>query len=487
MTRLPETLRRGALALAIAGLAACSAVGPDYRVPDEAAIKRPAAGAAFDLAGNARVAEQALPADWWKLYDDPLLDQLVTEALARNADVRLAYHNLRRAYEGYQMAHHAQEVEIGGEASVARGQLSSEALALHEKLPVMNLADGGVTVGYQLDLFGRLQRATESAAASAQASQAALDAARITVVAEVVRHYMSACHASEELAIAAHSLDIQARQFEVARRLLDGGRGNQVDVSRASAQVEALRAELPPLETRRASALYGLAALLGRTPGELPEAVATCHHAPQPNQPIPVGDGAALLKRRPDVRAAERQLAAATADIGVATAMLYPQVSLGLDAGYTGMLKHIGDPITRRWGFGPHIAWHIPTQVDRARIRATQAGADAALARFDGVVLQALRETQTLLARYANDLQRNRALRDSRDAARDAATYNRRLYQEGRLDYLASLDSERTLASAEVALASSEAQLSVDQVDLFLALGGGWQNAERGPGPTAAH
>lgn len=474
--------------LALVGtFSACTMVGPDYRLPDDAVIQRAEARAPFDLAGNAKVEQAELPADWWKLYDDPLLNRLVSEALQSNTDVRLAYHNLRHAYEGFQMAHHAQEIEIGGAGSLARGQLSSESLALQEKIPVMNLADAGLSVGYQLDLFGKLKRAAESAGANADASAAALDAARITVVAQVVRNYVEACHAGEELIIAKHSLDIQQRQLDVATRLFRGGRGNEVDVARARAQVEALRAEVPPFETKKSAALYQMAALLGRTPNDLSEPVIACSHAPQLSQPIPVGDGAALLKRRPDVRAAERSLAAATADIGVATAMMYPEISLGASAGYTGMLEHIADPITRRWEFGPSISWHIPTKVDRARVRAMEAGADAALARFDGVVLNALRETQTLLARYADDLQRNRALRDSRDAASRAADHTRRLYQEGRLAYLDSLDTERTLALAEAALAESEAQLSLDQVNLFLALGGGWEDAERTPPPQLAH
>lgn len=245
--------------------------------------------------------------------------------------------------------------------------------------------------------------------------------------------------------------------------------------SPARAQVEMLRAELSPFESKKAAALYQIAALLARTPGDLPAPVAACNHAPQLAQPIPVGDGAALLKRRPDIRAAERMLASATADIGVATAMMYPEITLGASAGFTGMLEHMGDPITRRWSFGPSISWHFPTRVDRARVRAMEAGADAALARFDGVVLDALRETQTLLSHYAHDLQRNHALRDARDAARRAADDTRRLYQEGRLAYLDSLDAERTLAAAEAALADSEAQLSQDQANLFLSLGGGWE------------
>lgn len=355
-------------------LAACSAVGPDYRMPDEAVVLQPAAQKPFDLAGNERVEQAPLPDDWWQLYDDPTLDQLVSEALVGNADVRQAYHNLRRAYEGFQMAHHAQEVVVGGNGSVARGQLSSEALALEEKLPVMNLADAGLSVGYQLDLFGQLHRAAEAAGADADANAALLDTARITAVAGVVRSYMTACHASEELTIAKHSLAIQQQQLDVAERLSVGGRGNEVDVARARAQLEALRAELPPFEAK--------------------------------------------------------------------------------------------------------ISWHFPTRVDRARVRATEAGAAAALARFDGVVLNALRETQTLLTHYAHDLHRDQALGEARDAARAAADHTRRLYQEGRLAYLDSLDAERTLATAEAALAASQAQLSQDQVNLFLALGGGWQSMQ---------
>ncbi|MBE7377117.1 efflux transporter outer membrane subunit [Pseudomonas lopnurensis] len=479
---------RHAPLLVLAGLlGACSMVGPDYRLPDDSAFRRAEAQAPFDLGGNAQVEQAPLPDDWWKLYDDPLLDRLVSEALERNTDVRLAYHNLRRAYEGFQMAHHAQEIEVGGNGSLARGQLSSEALALQEKLPVMNLADAGLAVGYQLDLFGQLRRAAEAAGASADAGAAALDSARITVVAQVVRNYVQACHASEELAIAERSLAIQERQLDVAVRLLGGGRGSEVDVARAQAQVEALRAELPPFEAKKSAALYQLAALLARTPGDLPASVAACSHAPRLEQPIPVGDGAALLKRRPDIRAAERLLAAASADIGVATAMMYPQVSLGASAGSTGMLEHMGDAVTRRWAFGPAISWHFPTRVDRARVRAMEAGADAALARFDGTVLDALRETQTLLSRYAHDLQRNLALRDSRDAASRAADHTRRLYQEGRLAYLDSLDAERTLASAEAALAASARQLSNDQVNLFLALGGGWEGSAGEPSARLEH
>src|SRR5690606_16859909 len=185
----------------------------------------------------------------------------------------------------------------------------------------------------------------------------------------------------------------------------------------ARTQVEMLRAELSPFESKKAAALYQIAALLARTPGDLPAAVAACSHAPQLAQPLPVGDGAALLKRRPDIRAAERMLASATADIGVATAMMYPEINLGASAGYTGMLEHMGDPITRHWSFGPSISWHFPTRVDQARLRAMEAGADAALGHCDGAVPAALRAPRPLLRRPAHAPQRTRPRPLAREAA----------------------------------------------------------------------
>ncbi|WP_035037250.1 TolC family protein, partial [Caulobacter sp. AP07] len=215
----------------------------------------------------------------------------------------------------------------------------------------------------------------------------------------------------------------------------------------------------------------------GRTPAEFPRAVEACMAPPRLSQPLPVGDGAALLKRRPDVRAAERGLAGATARIGVATAALYPSVSFGLGAGSTGLLADIGQPAANRWSLSSLISWTLPGAGEHARIRGAEAGADAALARFDGVVLNALRETETSLAVYARELDRNAALRSARDEAATAEGQAQTLYRAGKSPYLTGLDAQRTLATAEAALAASDGALAADQVNLFLALGGGWENA----------
>jgi NodT family efflux transporter outer membrane factor (OMF) lipoprotein len=463
--------------IALAGLAACRALGPDYHLPEKAVINRPQAQAALadGTAASGAVSDQPLPAKWWELYDDPLLDGLVRQALQSNAGLREAEANLRRAAAVYQVARSAGGWDESVNLSAARAQFSAESLLQVEPLPVFNIAQGGFNVSYYVDLFGKIQRGAEAAEADAQASQAARDLARIAVVAEVTREYVERCHADHELAVTQHLLELQERGLEVAQRLFAAGRGTATDVDRARAQVEIVRASLPELAARRNTADYALAALLGGTPGDLPAAVLRCEDAPTLTRPVPVGDGVSLLRRRPDVRMAERQLAAATARIGVAIAEMYPDVSLGASVGANGLLKDFGNEMTRSWSIGPLISWNLPGPGARARVLAGQAGADAALAAFDRTVLDALRDTRTALDVYVQHLLRHDALQQALDASRRAAEQNRALYEGGRLPYLSSLDAERTYVQAQTQLAENDAQLSRDQVNLFLALGGGWQ------------
>jgi outer membrane protein TolC len=205
--------------------------------------------------------------------------------------------------------------------------------------------------------------------------------------------------------------------------------------------------------------------------------VAACATPPRLDQPIPVGDGASLLARRPDVRAAERDLAAATARIGVATAELYPDINLGLSVGSaSGSAGDLFSGSGFRYSLGPLISWTFPNMaVARSRIAQAEAGAQGALARFDGTWLGALEETESALTRYANGLDRVAALRRARANGLEAARIARLRYQAGRESFQIVLDVERTLAETEATLAQAEAQLSTDVIALFLALGGGWQ------------
>ncbi|GGY14710.1 efflux transporter outer membrane subunit [Massilia dura] len=473
-----RNLIRFPLFASLAVLTACGTVGPDYRLPEQAAIGRPAAAAPFVSAAGADAAlfrSEPLPPDWWRLYKEPALDALVTKAFAANTDLRVAAANLARARAVQQEVAGAADPVVAASGGPAYGRASAAAKGLPTALADGYSHDAGIGVSYQLDLFGKIRRGVEAAGADREAAEAALDLARVTVAADTARAYVDACGARHQLGVVRRSVDLQQRFVDLTARRIRAGRGTALDDSRARAQLEQLRAAIPPLLAQTRTAQFRLAALTGRAPADMPEGEIACGAAPRLAQAIPVGDGARLLRRRPDVRGAERSLAGATARIGVAVADLYPSVSLGLSAGSTGALDRFGSGNAFRWSLGPLISWTLPTSAGRARVAEAEAGGAAALARFDGVVLNALRETETAMTAYARELDRNAALRAARDQSALAAGQSHRLYQAGKIDFLSVLDADRTLASGEGALAVSDAQVAADQVALFLALGGGWE------------
>lgn len=466
-------------------LSACTVVGPDYKLPKDAAVNRP--DLQGDLAGSsANVVSAPVPADWWRLYNDPKLDELVHQALVSSIDLRVAAANLRRARYQTNEAEAAGGFTNSAEAGVQRLQEAGQAYLLTEKVPVANVGNGSLNTSYQFDLFGVLQRGIEAAEASTDAAQAAVDTARITLVADVVRSYTQICAANEERNIALHSLNLQQQSLSLTQRLRDAGRGDETQVTRSQTQYKSLRAELPRYEAAQKAGLYRLSMLLAKPLDQLPKGVADCAELPHIAQVMPVGDGAALLKRRPDVRQAERRLAVSSAAIGVATGELYPDISIGATVGTVGILKELGEPSTNRWGFGGMISWTIPSNGARARIHMAEASNQAALAHFDGVVLNAIREAQTGLSQYTSLLERRDALADTEESAKQAADQTHRFFLAGRASFLADLQATRTYTDVTAQLAAANTQVAMGQIDLFLALGGGWENTQPRQAPAQA-
>ena len=460
----------------LAALAACGTVGPNYKVPEQAVVKRVQANAPFLGTSEPVFKPEPLPAQWWRLYDDPVLDQLIQQALSANTDLRVAAANLARTRAV------AREVEDGGKpvvsvsAAPGVGRSSGAAKGSPTALADVWSYDTGVSVSYQADMFGKIKRAMESANADTQAAQAGYDLVRVTVAADTARAYADACSAVRQMTVAQQAVDLQQKFAALTDQRTRAGRGTAIDVSRARSQLAQLQAALPPLQAQHRTAHYRLAALTGLTPGEMNMHLLQCQAAPRLTAQIPVGDGAALLRRRPDIRQAERSLASASARIGVATADLYPSISLGMSAGSTGLLDHFGAGNAFRWSLGPLISWTLPnTGSAHSRIAQAEAGTDGALAHFDGVVLSALKEVESTMTVYARELDRNAALKTARDESAQASEQSHRLYQYGRTDFLSVLDADRTLAATDAAWAASDAQLAGDQIALFLALGGGWE------------
>ena len=451
------------IALALA-LAACS-TGPDYARP----VTRSAAAGPFVAANSPAVQPLApVPDDWWHLYNDPVLDGLIADALAHNTDVRAAVARLARARASLREVKVDRLPQGGVTASATRGRDVGET-------DTTTSFDAGLEVAYEVDLFGRVRRGVEAARGDVGAAQADADAVRIALVADTARAYADASSAAERLAVAEHIVQLLDESLRLTEKQVEIGQTTRLDTARIGALRNQRQAEIPALAAERDSALFRLATLTGRAPSELPSAAGARKSSLTLAQPIPVGDGAELLARRPDVRAAERRLAAATARIGVATAELYPQISLGGSVGSSA--GSIGNLLSNPVGFllGPLISWSFS---DHARARARVAGAEAstqeALAQFDGTVLRSLQETETALSAYANALRRREALKAARDEAEVAAKIVRAQQREGQVDSLALLDAERTFAEAEADLADINGEVADAQINLFRALGGGW-------------
>ena len=445
-------------------LAACS-TGPDYARP----VTTTAAAGSFVAANSPAVSTLApVPSDWWRLYDDPVLDGLIADALAHNTDVRAAVARLARARAALKEVKVDRLPQAAISASATRGRdpgVSDSSTNF----------GAGLQVAYEVDLFGRVSRNVEAGRGDVGAAEADAEAVRVAIVSDTARAYADASSAAERIAVATHIVELLGRSLDLTQKQVDIGQTTRLDTARIAALLNQRKAEIPAIAAERDSALFRLATLTGRAPAELPSAAGARTSSLKLDEVIPVGDGAQLLARRPDVRAAERRLAAATARIGVATAELYPQVTLG--GSVASNAGNLGNLFSNPVGFllGPLISWSFS---DHARARARVAGSEAstqeALAQFDGTVLRSLEETETALSAYANALRRKEALQAARNEAEVAARIVRAQQREGQVDSLALLDAERTFAESEAELANSNGQVATAQINLFRALGGSW-------------
>ncbi|MXP25609.1 efflux transporter outer membrane subunit [Altererythrobacter indicus] len=457
-------------ALALSGCA----VGPEFAPP----VPPVASSGPFISGQDQAFAPDPLPANWWRLYNDPVLDSLVRDALAANTDVRVATARIERA-----------RASLRGAKGDRLPQTSIDAGGNYRRLPENQALPGmdregwnvnaGLNVSYEADLFGRVSRNVEAGRADLAAAQADADAVKVMVVAETTRAYADAASSAARLKVADQIVSLLDHSLSLTRQRHDAGMESGLAVARIATLRQQRAAEIPQIAAQRQAALFRLATLTGRAPADLPPIAGERSVSLEITQAIPVGDGAALLARRPDIRAAEQRLAADTARIGVATADLYPKISFGGSVGSTG--PDIGDIFSGgpfNWLIGPLLSWTFPnTEAIRARIDAANADAHASLANFDGTVLVALQETETALNAYSQSLRRRAALQEAQKEAQRATRITRAQQKEGTINSLDLLESERTLAETTAQLADQDAQVSDAQIDLFRALGGGWEES----------
>lgn len=462
--KLLKPLTPSLLALA---LAAC-AVGPDYQAPntEPARLDTDVQAKAFDRSRFESV--------WWKQFDDPALNQLVQASLQGNRDLRVAFARLKAARAIREDAENDNLPVVSSRASseLGKGQIPGQT----ERRVNSERYDLGLDMAWELDLFGRIARQIEASEAQEAAAEADLQQLQVSLIAELVDAYGQLRGAQLREKIALANLKTQQDSRSITETLRDAGVGNELDVVRADARLAAVEATVPQLQAEQVRARNRIATLLGQRPDALSVDLSP-KQLPAIAKALPVGDPGELLRRRPDIRSAERQLAAATANVGVATADLFPRVSLSGFLGFTAARgSQIGSSAASAWALGPSITWAaFDLGSVRARLRGAKADADGALANYEQQVLLALEESSNAFSDYGKTQQRLQALMRQSDASRKAAELASVRYREGTVDYLVLLDAERERLSAEDAQAQGEVELYRGIVAIYKALGGGWQ------------
>ena len=450
-------------------ITACAAVGPDYTPPDVITPDR-WTGVSDGGAGSAG-SDPARFECWWDQFNDPILTRLIERAIAEGLDIRQALARLRGARA---------KSDISGAALYPTLDLSADATWRRSGNHAIAESFGAAfDAGWELDLFGGLRRAREAAAADLAASEMDLLDVMVSLTAEVGINYVTLCIDQTRLAVAEANLDVQQETFDLVQGRLAVGLGNELDLLQARYNLESTRSRIPGLITSIAEARRRLAVLSGGTPGSIDGLLAERQPVPRPPAAIAVGIPAETLQRRPDIRRAERELAAQTARIGVAEADRYPSIRLsgtiGLEAGKLGDLFDSAAPF---WSHGPRITLPIFDAGARRQAVEVQTALQAqALAAYQTAVLQALEEVENAVTAYAQEQVRRSRLASAVEAAAAAERLSRNKYAAGLIDFSDVLDVQRTLLAYQDQLAESDGTVTANLIRLYKALGGGWSKA----------
>ena len=469
--RLSKLINRAVWGVAVL-LSACAPVGPDYQPP------RPELPAAWSgaSANSSLAADSALLETWWTCFNDPLLNTLIQRGSAANHDLRIAEARIRQARAQYRLSTAAAAPTVDASGTYTNSR-RSENTGGSNAGTTQDLFQAGFDANWEIDLFGGARRGSEAAEARLAAATEDQRTVLVTLEAEIARNYLELRGSQQRLLAARKNLQAQEQTLELARGRHGSGFGTQLEVAQAETQRSLTRAQLPPLQNNAGEAIYRLALLLGLPPRDLEKELSPTDTLPTLPVTLPDTLPSDLLRRRPDIRRAERQLAAATADIGLATAELFPRFSLtgllGLQSSNLGDLLSAG---SRYWTVGPKVSWSL---FDAGRVRATiglkQAGREEAQAIYEKTVLMALGEVEAALLTLSGEAETFQSLSAAVSSGQQTVEFATGRYRAGVADFLEVLVGERALYLAQDQLLQSQQHLAEVQVALFKALGGGWR------------
>ncbi len=477
-------MRKATAAVLVSGVLGGCAGSPAYRapaveVPPTFREARDSAGAAAAPAASA-VSAQIITAqtDFWRQLGDTTLDRLVGEVLHANLDVQSAAARVRGARAARLTSALDLAPTITVKGGYTRQRLSSAAFPFSSgALPDQNIWDGGFDASWEIDLFGRLRRTLQAQGAFIEAAQEDMRNVQVSLTAELGRAYFELRGAQEQLAVAQRNAENQRHTLEVTQQRLDAGRGTAFDTERAKAQYNTTLASIPTLEAQVAAAEYRVGVLVGRPPAAVAKELDAVAALPPLPATVPVSSPDSLIRRRPDVAAAERQLAAQRTLVGAAKADYLPRLTIGGGAGFSATtFDSLGSSGTFRYAIGPVISWPaLNLGRVKARVDASRARADEAQAQYSQTVLLAQQDVETALSRYRTARVRVDRIQDAAAASERAAELARLRFSAGVADFLQVLDAERTQLDAQDQLAQGRTQAATAYAALYKALGGAWE------------
>lgn len=455
-------------------LASCSAVGPDYKRPDTEmppSFRNPTF--------HAPITQVSDP--WWETFQDPVLTGLAEDAARHNQDIRIAVAGVREARAARRIAGSGWMPSIDANGGYHRLRTSENGAGPGLASVETDLFQTGLEASWEIDAFGSVRRENEAAIARVQEVHERLADALVAVTAEVGLAYTDLRGAERELAVLRRNIDVQSQTLTLIQNQFRTGIASRIDLEGARSQLTRTTAQEPLLNAAIDIATYRLAVLTGRMPGELTNSLKGSAELVVRGDLVPVGLPSELLLRRPDVRAAERGLHAATADVGVAVADLYPHFFLTGAAGFESV--SFGDLFSSQSGFfavGPTIRWPVfRGGALKARVGVAEARADAQYARYQQSILLAVEDVERSLVGYGQQELRRRQLVESRNAAVNASKLARQVYEHGLIGFLEVLDADRRALEVDLELARSEAEVTRQAIRLYRSLGGGWEHSLR--------
>lgn len=462
-------IRNLLMLLLIGGITACAAVGPDYKAPNST-VPPDLTGEIHDPSSG-KSTDPDFTAQWWTAFDDPVLTELITQTVNGNLDMKQALSRINeaRARLGLSRAGYYPDLDATGAASRSRSGSSGN---------IRKSFSAGFDAGWEIDVFGGVRRSVAAADANLKAAETGKDDVLVTLAAETAVNYVETRTLVARLNIAKANLAVRAETFDLVNFRFEAGLTDELSFHQARYQVESTRSQIPVLEAALEASKNRLAVLTGRPPGAVHALLARPQKIPEAPQLTAYGIPANFLRRRPDIRKAERELAAQTERIGAATADLYPRFALSGAIGFES--ADSGDLFTassRFWRIGPGVSWKVfDAGAIRRNIDIQTAIQEQYLIAYEQTVLAALEEVKNAMTSYAQDQLKQESLVRALDAAQRAEELAREYYLSGMADFSEVLEAQRSALSFETQLAETKGAVAANLIRLYKALGGGWEH-----------